>query len=120
MDKLIFIVDDTDLILTKIAFLLEDDYNILTMSSSEKMFKLLTKKIPDLILLDVEMPDTSGFETINKLKEHPEWQNIPVMFLTGYIDNDIKTRSEQSGALEVICKSVSKTALLRYVRDHIK
>ena len=119
MDKMIFIVDDTDSILTIAASVLEDDYRVLTMSSADKMFSLLQKKRPDLILLDVEMPEMNGFEAIAKLKENPDQQDIPVLFLTGYIDEEIKARIHELGALGVIDKTEINTALLSRVRESI-
>jgi len=120
MDKLLYLVDDTDSILTLAASLLEDDYRILTMSSAEKMFTLLPKKRPDMILLDIEMPVTNGFEAIAKLKENPDWSDIPVMFLTGYIDKEILLRIQESGAIDVIEKHEMSITLLGRVNSYFE
>ena len=112
MDKMVFIVDDTDSILALAASLLEDDHSVLTMPSAERLFMILTKKQPDMILLDIEMPDMNGFETIAKLKENPDWHDIPVMFLTGFIDDDVIHRCLESGALAVMNKSDMSSSLL--------
>jgi len=119
MDKLIFIVDDTDSILAFAASLLEDDYLVLTMPGAEKMFTLLTKKRPDLILLDIEMPDMDGFEAIAALKENNAWCDIPVVFITGFIDEAVKERCTKAGALAVIGKSDIETTLLSNVKELI-
>jgi len=119
MSKLIFIVDDTDSMLTLAASALEDEYRVLTMLSAEKMLFLLTKKRPDMILLDIEMPGMNGFEAITKLKENPEWKDIPVLFLTGYIDENVLTRASEAGALGVADKAGIATKLLARVREHI-
>ena len=119
MQNLIFTVDDTDAILVLVASVLEDEYRILTMSSAEKMFSLLTKKTPDMILLDIEMPDMNGYEAIVKLKENPDWQNIPVIFLTGYIDDTVLSRGKELGALDIVNKSDIKSSLLNCVKMYM-
>jgi len=105
MQKLIFVVDDTDA--------------ILTMSSAEKMFSLLSKKRPDMILLDIEMPEVSGFDAIARLKESPEWQDIPVLFLTGYVDDAVMSKGLGLGARDIIRKSDINSSLLNHVKEHI-
>jgi len=117
MDKLIFLVDDTDSILTLAASVLDNDYRVLTMSSAEKMFSLLSKKRPDLILLDVEMPEMNGFEAIAELKKNTNLSDIPVVFLTGYIDDEVRSRCEELGALDIIDKAEITSALLSRIKE---
>jgi len=120
MSKLIFLVDDTDSILTIAASALEENYRVLTMPSARKMFELLAKKIPDMIILDIEMPEKNGFEAIGELKENPEWADIPVLFLTGYIDEEILSRIQESGAIDVIEKPELKITLLDRVNSYFE
>jgi len=117
MSKLLFLVDDTDSILTIAASILENDYRVLTMPSAGKMLSLLEKKRPDLIILDIEMPGMNGFEAIEALKANQDRSDIPVLFLTGYIDDDVRARVEASGALDVIEKAEITTILHKRVSD---
>jgi len=117
MDKLIFIVDDNDANLTVAASALENDFKILTMPSAQKMLTLLEKKTPNLILLDIEMPEMTGFEAIVKLKENPAWKEIPVIFLTGLEDAGLKNKALEAGAIDVIIKPIVKTTLLERVKN---
>jgi len=119
MDKMIFIVDDNDANLTVAASALEDEYKVLTMPSAKKMFTLLEKKQPNLILLDIEMPEMTGFEAIVKLKENPQWKEIPVIFLTGLENESLKNESIKAGALEVVSKPIVKSTLLERVKNYI-
>jgi putative two-component system response regulator len=119
MEKLIFIVDDNDANLTMAASALEREYRILTMPSAKKMFLLLEKKRPDLILLDIEMPETSGFEAIAKLKENPQYMDIPVIFLTGYIDDNLFSDAKKAGALDVINKPILSSTLQACVKRYL-
>jgi len=104
MEKLMFIVDDNDSNLTVLAGIFENDFKVLTMPSATKMFKLLERKIPDILLIDVEMPDINGFEAIEMLKAKEEWKNIPTIVVTGWVTEDLKNKANDLGAFEVISK----------------
>jgi putative two-component system response regulator len=117
--KTIFIVDDSDTNLATAEEALEDYYSIMTLPSAPKMFKLLEKVTPDLILLDIEMPEISGFEALKSLKANNAWASIPVIFLTGTIDATIEQRSSELGAVGIITKPFSSYALLDCIKLHI-
>jgi len=119
MDKMIFIVDDNDANLTVAASALENEYKVLTMPSAQKMFALLEKKQPNLILLDIEMPEMTGFEAIVKLKENAQWKDIPVIFLTGLEDESLKNNAIKAGALDIVSKPIAKSTLLERVKSYI-
>jgi len=119
MDKLIFIIDDNDANLTMAASALEENYKVLTMPSAEKMFVLLGKKRPDLILLDIEMPEMNGFEAIEKLKGDSQYSDIPVLFITGWCDDKLLADAEKAGALEVVNKPIVPAVLLECVKKYI-
>jgi putative two-component system response regulator len=116
---MVFIVDDNDVNLITAASILEEDYRVLTMPSAGKMFLLLEKKLPDLILLDVEMPEMNGLEAIAKLKENPAWRDIPVLFLTAWADDKLRSQAAESGVLDIILKPVIPENLLCCVKKHI-
>ena len=118
--KMVFIVDDNEVNLTAGAAALEDEFQVLTMPSAKKMFDLieLYNKIPDLILLDVEMPEMNGVEAIFELKKREKWRNIPVVFLTGWADDGLKVDVEDLGAHDMIGKPFEPEALLECVRRH--
>jgi len=117
MEKMIFVVDDTESMLTLVSSVLDDDFRVLTMLSAEKMFSLLERKRPDLIVLDVEMPDINGFEAAGRLRESAEWQDIPVVFLTGFIDDTVLTKATHLKVLYVIDKTEITSSLLSIVNE---
>jgi putative two-component system response regulator len=117
--KTIFIVDDSDTNLSTAETALEDDYNIMTMPSAAKMFLLLEKKVPDLILLDIEMPEMDGFQTIKKLKSNELWSDIPVMFLTGRIDTEIEAKGFDLGAIDFITKPFFPPVLIHRIKTQL-
>jgi putative two-component system response regulator len=116
----IFIVDDSDTNLATAEEALEDHYNVMTMPSAMKMFSLLEKMTPNLILLDIEMPEMNGFEAIQRLKTNDSWANIPVIFLTGTVDAAIEQQGINLGAVGVISKPFSAPVLLDRIKTHIK
>jgi putative two-component system response regulator len=114
--KTIFIVDDSDTNLATAEEALEDLYNVMTLPSADKMFTLLEKITPELILLDIEMPEMNGFEALEKLKLNEKWSGIPVIFLTGTINASIEEKSSKLGAAGIVTKPFSTAAL----QDSIK
>ena len=119
MQKHIFIVDDNDANLATAALALEEEYRVLTMPSAEKMFSLLEKKLPDMILLDIEMPGMSGFEAMKRLKSNNLHAQIPVIFLTGLSDVVNEACGIELGAVDFITKPFSKPVLLNRIKNHL-
>ena len=116
--KTIFVIDDSDTNLSMAESVLEEQYRVMTMPSAEKMFSLLDKVVPDLILLDIEMPDMTGLEAYEKLKENPQWKDILVIFLTGHEEGAVLSKARESGAVDVIQKPIVASVLLNCVKKH--
>jgi putative two-component system response regulator len=123
LQKLVFVVDDNDSNLTMAAAALENDFRVLTMPSAEKMFSLLEKVCPDLILLDVEMPTLNGVDALLKLKADSKRNDIPVVFLTGLSEEEIeafKNKAFETGALDIIRKPFDFNELLEKAKEYIR
>ena len=117
--KTIFVVDDSDTNLSMAENALEDLYCVMTMPSAAKMFTLLDKVTPDLILLDIEMPDMNGFEALQQLKSHDAYSSIPVIFLTGMTDVSTEVQGFELGAVDFIAKPFSAPVLLNRIKTHL-
>jgi putative two-component system response regulator len=119
-EKTIYLVDDniTNLTLGKNA--LAEQYKVFTMNSGATMLKFLEKNIPDLILLDVEMPEMSGYEAIKIIKSKKETKNIPVIFLTAKTDGDSELEGLTLGAIDYITKPFSPSLLLKRIETHLE
>ena len=115
----IVMVDDdvTTLSITKNALM--NKYDIFTVASGEKLFQLLEKISPDLILLDVEMPDMDGYEVIKILKSSEKTASIPVIFLTGTETSDNEIKGLDLGAVDCIYKPFSWKLLLKRIEIHL-
>jgi putative two-component system response regulator len=118
--KTIFVVDDSDTNLSMAEEALEDEYNVMTVPSGARMLALLEKMTPNLILLDIEMPDMNGFEALEKLKANPLWADIPVIFLTGTINDSIQARGLGLGALGFVNKPFTASELLDCIKTRLK
>ncbi len=85
MNKKIMVVDDEPDILTTVGQMLEmSGYEVIRVIDGKECFKKLNESStnPDLILLDIMMPDISGWDVAAKIKENPRWSSIPIVFLT--------------------------------------
>jgi len=117
--KIIFIVDDSAVNLTKAKQALEGSYRVLTLLSAAKMFTLIEKVTPDLILMDIEMPEMDGFTALQKLRENKNTEHIPVMFLTAFGDEAREVRSLELGAVDFVTKPFSTSVLLNRISRHL-
>jgi putative two-component system response regulator len=117
--KTIFVIDDSDTNLSMAESVLEDQYHVMTMPSAAKMFELLKKITPDLILLDIEMPEMDGFQALEKLKADSQTTEIPVMFLTGRNDAVVEAQGFEMGAVDFVTKPFSAPVLINRIRTHL-
>ena len=119
MQKTLFIIDDSDTNLAMAEEALEEHYRVMTLPSATKMLALLEKVTPDLILLDIEMPDMDGFEALQRLKSNPAHTDIPVIFLTSMTDAAVEVKGFQLGVVDFITKPFSAPVLLNRIKTHL-
>ena len=119
MQKTVFVVDDNITNLTMAKSALSDYYAVITMPSAAKLFSILEKKKPDIILLDIEMPEMNGFEALAKLKSNEKHVDIPVIFLTSLTDESVEVRGFQLGVVDFINKPFSGPVLTNRLKTHL-
>jgi len=94
MTRTILVVDENPDVINSLKIGLEDatqGYRILGVENGQKCLKLLQDNIiPDIILLDIMMPQMSGWEVFDKIKNNPSWNKIPIIFLTARTDRTAK------------------------------
>jgi sigma-B regulation protein RsbU (phosphoserine phosphatase) len=118
--KLVLVVDDATANLQVVHSMLKDDFKIRVATSGAKALALVkTKPQPDLILLDVIMPEMDGYEVCTILKATPEARDIPVIFLTGKTETDDETKGFQVGAVDYIHKPFSPAVVRARVHTHL-
>ena len=99
--KCILAVDDTAIILTRISSTLRDDYEVITINSGVRALKYLEQEKPDLILLDIQMPQKDGIETLREMRAMPDRADIPVIMLTGVEDKGTVLESAKLGIRDI-------------------
>ena len=119
MDKIIFVVDDSITNLATATDALEEHYTVVTIPSGQRAVSLLKKIRPDLILLDVVMPEMDGFDVLKHLKSSEEYKDIPIIFLTATPDNQMEIKALEMGVVDFITKPFSPPVLLNRIRLHI-
>jgi len=117
--KKIILVDDNPINLKLARNTLMGKYDVFTVPSAEKLFELLEKTLADIILLDVMMPEMSGYEAIKVLKSNPRTADIPVIFLTSKSDTNSELEGFIHGAVDYISKPFFPQLLLKRVDVHI-
>ena len=117
--KTIFLVDDNLTNLTVGKSALAEHYNVFTLNSGEKLLKMLEKNIPDLILLDIEMPEMNGYDVIKIIKDKEKTKHIPVIFLTARDDVEGELEGLSLGAIDYITKPFSPVLLLKRIETHL-
>jgi len=117
--KTIFIVDDDLTNLTVGNEVLSEYYNVFTLNSGPLLLKRLERHVPDLILLDVNMPEMNGYEVIRCVKEKEETQSIPIIFLTAQSDTESELEGLSLGAIDYISKPFSPPLLLKRIEVHL-
>lgn len=108
-------------------FLTNEAYEVILASNGEEAIELAEREHPDVVLLDVKMPEIDGIEVCKRLKEEPKTQFIPVIVITGYVDNKIV--AIEVGADDFVHKPINLTELAfrvksilrtRYITDELE
>ena len=113
--RVIFIVDDMEVNLVIGKNALTEKYGVYTFESGLQMLKVLEAIVPDLILLDIKMPEMDGYEILEKLKSDKLTSAIPVVFLTAMDNGENQQKGLSLGAIDYIIKPFSEPLLLERV-----
>jgi len=117
--KTVLLVDDAPANIQVVNSILKDIYKIRIATSGARALELANATPPpDLILLDVTMPEMDGYEVCARLKMAPETRDIPVIFLTGQTEIEDETRGFEVGAVDYIHKPFSPAVVKARVQTH--
>jgi CheY-like chemotaxis protein len=110
MEEKVLVVDDEREIRDLLKeFLTDQAYEVILASNGKEAIELAEREHPDVILLDVKMPEIDGIKVCQRLKEEPSTQFIPIIVITGYVDN--KTDAIEAGADDFVHKPINLTEL---------
>ena len=115
----IILVDDIQSSLDQGRNILRTFYDVYPAPSAARLFEMLEKIIPELILLDIEMPEMNGYEVIKKLKGDERFRDIPVIFLTSKDDSDSEVEGFDLGAADYVTKPFSPPLLLKRIEKEL-
>jgi putative two-component system response regulator len=119
--KTLLLIDDDPLILEVLSYALSDRYRTRIGTNGKQALALAAMDpLPDLILLDVELPDSNGYEVCQRLKADPVTAAVPVIFLTGHREVDDVIRGLALGAVDYISKPVIPPILQARVQTHLR
>ena len=119
-NSMVLIVDDTPKNIQVIgSILMEQKYRISVAKNGREALKVVKDVKPDIILLDIMMPELDGFETCKQLKESPETRDIPVIFLTAKIETEDIVKAFELGAVDYVIKPFNAKELLVRVNTHL-
>ena len=116
----ILLVDDDPANIQVMTSALIDEYDIITAMNGYDAISLIKEHIPDMILLDVMMPDLSGFEVCRIIKSYEAYADIPVIFLTALDTYDGELQGLQLGGIDYLAKPVNFNLLKLRVRNHLE
>ncbi len=120
VQKMILIVDDTPINIGVISGALKDSFATKVATSGEKALAIAGgKDKPDLILLDIMMPEMDGYEVCRRLKANTDTRDIPVIFLTSQTEAEDETKGFEVGAVDYIHKPFSAAVVKARVRTHL-
>jgi diguanylate cyclase (GGDEF)-like protein len=120
LEQIILIVDDDKANRKMLKELLQEQAKIIFAKNGKQARELAIKHLPDLILLDVVMPDISGFEVIDYLKNDPKTMNISVIFITGLANDDDEERGFNLGGCDYIYKPFKPNIVIARVMMHLE
>ena len=117
----VLVVDDTEDNLFLMTALLEDKYELMLAPSGEEALAIIMSQAPpDLILLDIMMPEIDGYEVLRRIRQHPPTVTIPVIFLTALSTMEEEQLGLDLGAVDYITKPISPPLLLARVQSHLE
>jgi putative nucleotidyltransferase with HDIG domain len=117
----ILAVDDTPASLKLLSDILKDEgYEVRSAISGELALNSAINNPPELLLLDIRMPEMDGFEVCRRLKAHPETRGVPVIFVSALSETDEKVQGFELGAVDFVTKPYQREELLARVRTHLE
>ena len=115
MKQMILVVDDSELNLRLAKEILSPQYDVHGEKSGELALEYLKKRIPDLILMDLHMPQMNGFEVIEFIHKEDEWKDIPIIMLTADNNRETELHGFQVGVMDFIAKPFVAEIMLQRI-----
>ena len=118
--KTIMIVDDTEMNIIILVEALQDDYELIVAINGLEAIELLGEQKPDLILLDIMMPEMDGYEVLKSIKKNEDLEHIPVILLSAITDSDSKNKGFSLGAVDYVTKPFEIVEVMARVKTQLR
>jgi diguanylate cyclase (GGDEF)-like protein len=115
----LLVVDDQPINIQVMHQIFSTDFQVFMATSGAQALAICKDNPPDLVLLDIVMPEMDGFEVCEQLKADPATSNIPVIFVTAHTDAAQETRGLDAGAVDFISKPVNPSVVRARVKTHL-
>ena len=115
----IMVVDDQPVICEMVEGMLRDAYEVHTFTSGKEAMNYMSDRSVDLVLLDYDMPNMTGYEVLLATRANKHNSKTPVIFLTAETNERMKTEMIERGASDYICKPINSSELLRSIKKQL-
>jgi len=120
MEKLrIMVVDDQPSVCTRVVGILKFDYTVYPFTKGKEALDYLVNNSVDLVLLDYDMPEMTGYEVLLGIRTNHAVKNVPVVFLTGVTNERMKQEMLSRGANDYLCKPIDTDELKHCIKKHL-
>lgn len=117
---LILTVDDDNVMNVHVMSSLRAFYKVIALSTGKEALHFLSENKVDLVILDINMPEISGFQVYEQMQKNPLTKDIPVIFLTGIEKDDVLAKITKSGVNDYILKPIAPAELLNHVQKQLE
>ena len=114
--KILVVDDEPEIVAFASALLRRHNYEVISTTKGKEALELIKLQKPDLVILDIMIPDMSGQEVAEAAANEPGCENIPIIFLTGILTKEEESRVKKTGKHSVLAKPVSSNDLLEAVK----
>jgi diguanylate cyclase (GGDEF)-like protein len=118
--QIVLIIDDSPLNIQLLSGILGDEQDIIFATRCDDAITLATRELPDLIMLEVVMPEMNGYDVCRKLKENPDTRKIPVIFVTAKSELEDEAMGLSCGAIDYITKPYHAAIVKARVKNHLE
>jgi two-component system, sensor histidine kinase and response regulator len=115
----LLLVDDNPANLQILVDTLRHSYELLTAQSGKRALEIAARNLPDLILLDIQMPGLSGFDTCRKFKQDSDLRDIPVIFISALHDVKDKVEGFEAGGVDYVIKPFEQEEVRQRIKTHL-
>lgn len=117
---MIVAVDDSSITLKRLTKVLGEQYDLHAFSVGSRALKFLKDRTPDLVILDIDMPEINGYEMLQSIRETEHLKKVPVLFLTSNNDKNYVIRAVAGGANDYVVKPIDEEILMEKVHAVLK